>query len=179
MTYEELESMQKKRHICQIGFLTTDLKRSMDMWIEKLHVGPWRVVTMNNQSVTENAFLVDGELVDAPYQFVLAISYIGDMQVELIQPQFGPTIYQKFIDEHGEGIHHFKIVVPPEEWEENLAAYAERGMELTMTGKFGLSKYAYINSEKFVDFQVEFGDNIPNPSWPEGSNVYYYPPKEE
>ena len=105
-SYQELLDAQKSRKIVQIGFLTSNLQRSMDMWIEKNNVGPWRVCTMNNQSVSGNGFLVDGAMVDEPFQYFIAISYIGDMQVELIQPDYGPTIYQKFIDEHGEGIHH-------------------------------------------------------------------------
>lgn len=175
MTVEELREFGKTRKICQLGFLTSDLKCSMDMWIEKNHVGPWRVVTMNNKSCTGSGFLVDGALKDTPFQYFIAISYIGDMQIELIQPDYGPTIYQKFIDEHGEGIHHYKEVIAPENWDANLRAYEDRGMPVTMCGQFGLAKFAYVDSEPFMDFQVEFGDNIPNPAYPEAANVYYYP----
>lgn len=175
MTAEELRQSCKKRKICQLGFLTRDLKRSMDEWIEKNYVGPWRVVTMNNQSCTGSGFLIDGALQDAPYQYLIAISYIGDLQIELIQPEYGPTIYQKFIDEHGEGIHHYKEVISPEHWEENLKQFQQRGMPVTMCGQFGLAKFAYVDSQPFMDFQVEFGDNIPNPTFPEAGKVYYYP----
>lgn len=177
-SYQELLDAQKSRKIVQIGFLTSDLQRSMDMWIEKNNVGPWRVCTMNNQSVSGNGFLVDGAMVDEPFQYFIAISYIGDMQVELIQPDYGPTIYQKFIDEHGEGIHHYKELIAQKNWDATLERYEALGMPVTMKGQFGLAKYAYVDSEQFLDYQVEFGDNIPNPTWPEGSNVHYYPPEE-
>lgn len=99
------------------------------------------------------------------------------MQVELIQPDYDPTIYQKFIDEHGEGIHHYKEVILPENWDANLKEYADREMPVTMCGQFGLAKFAYVDSEPFLDFQVEFGDNIPNPTYPEAANIWYYPDK--
>lgn len=175
VTAEELIEFGKNRKICQIGFLTSDLKRSMDQWIEKYHVGPWRVSTMNNESCTGNGFLVDGALREEPFQYFIAISYVGDMQVELIQPDFGPTIYQKFIDEHGEGIHHFKEVIAPENWDANLKEYHKRGMPVTMQGQYGLAKYAYVDSERFLDFQLEFGDNTPNPTYPPAAKVYFYP----
>lgn len=177
MSAEELRESCKKRKLCQLGYVTSDLQRSMKDWVERLHVGPWRVVTMNNQSCTGSGFLMEGALQDAPYEYYIAISYIGDMQVELIQPGYGPTIYQQFIDTHGEGIHHYKELISPEDWDANLKAYADRGMPVTMQGQFGLAKFAYVDSEPFVNFQVEFGDNIPNPTFPEAANVWYYPEK--
>lgn len=175
MTSEELRESCKKRKLCQLGFVTSDLQRSMERWVEKLHVGPWRIVTMNNRSCTGSGFLIDGALKDEPYEYYIAISYIGDMQVELIQPGYGPTIYQRFIDTHGEGIHHYKEVIAPEDWESNLKACEARDMPVTMCGQFGLAKFAYVDSEPFVNFQVEFGDNIPNPTFPEEAKVRYYP----
>lgn len=175
LTNSILKEMNANRKICQIGFLTKDIKKSMQDWIDLLHVGPWRVVTLSNESVTDSGFLIDGVLEDAPYKFYLAISYIGDMQVELIQPVYGPTIYQKFIDERGEGIHHYKEQIKPEDWDAVIAEYERLGMKVTQKGKFGLARYAYVDSDPQLNFVVELSDNVPNPTYPEGCDLYYYP----
>ena len=175
LSSEMLKAINEKRKLCQIGFLTRDIKKSMQDWIDFLQVGPWRVVTLCNESVTDSAFLVDGALEDAPYKFYLAISYIGEMQVELIQPVYGPTIYQKFINERGEGIHHYKEQIRPEDWDGVLAEYERKGMRITQKGTFGLARYAYVDSDPLLNFVVELSDNVPNPTFPEGCDLYYFP----
>jgi methylmalonyl-CoA/ethylmalonyl-CoA epimerase len=51
---------------------------------------------------------IDGKRVTEPFKFLIGISWIGEIQVELIQPVYGPMIYEAFIQKHGEGLHHFK-----------------------------------------------------------------------
>lgn len=43
-----------------------------------------------------------------PADFVAHVSlgYVGDLQLELIQPVRGTSIYTEFLDEHGPGLHH-------------------------------------------------------------------------
>lgn len=178
-TAAELKEICAKRKLCQIGFVTSDIKKAMEDWVNYLQVGPWRVVTLSNTSVKDSAFLIDETLTDAPYEFYLAISYIGELQVELIQPGYGPTIYQKFIDERGEGIHHYKEEIKPEEWDTVIETYEKSGMRVTQKGTFGNARYAYVDSDPIVHFVVELSDNVPNPTFPEGSNVYYYPALED
>ena len=128
--------------------------------------------------MTDSAFLIDDELKDAEYKFYLAISYIGNTQVELIQPVYGPTIYQKFIDERGEGIHHYKEKIRPEDWDSVIASYEKLGMKVTQKGTYGNARYCYIDSDPKLHFIVELSDCVPNPEFPEGSDVYYFPDDE-
>ena len=110
MTYQELLDLNKKRNIVQLGIVTNDIERSMRDWVEKLKIGPWRYKIMSNESVKDATKFIDGETVSTsePFAFYNALTEVGNLQIELIQPLYGPTIYQKFLDEKGEGIHHFK-----------------------------------------------------------------------
>jgi methylmalonyl-CoA/ethylmalonyl-CoA epimerase len=40
MTNDELRAFNKTRHIQQIAWLTRDLEKSMQAWIDTLHIGP-------------------------------------------------------------------------------------------------------------------------------------------
>ena len=39
-----------------------------------------------------------------------AETHVGDMGFELLQPLEGPSIYREWLDEHGEGLHHFAVM---------------------------------------------------------------------
>jgi methylmalonyl-CoA/ethylmalonyl-CoA epimerase len=51
---------------------------------------------------------VDDKPVTEPFKFLIGLSWVGDMQLEIIQPVYGPTIYEAFIEKHGEGRHHIE-----------------------------------------------------------------------
>jgi len=57
---------------------------------------------------------------------LIGISWIGEIQVELIQPVYGPMIYEAFIQKHGEGLHHFKERVSQDDIDEVIKEYKEK-----------------------------------------------------
>jgi methylmalonyl-CoA/ethylmalonyl-CoA epimerase len=104
MTNDELRELNKRRKIHQIAWVTRDLEKSMKAWVENLKVGPWTVLTFTEKTL--KYLDVDGKRVTEPFKFLIGISWIGEIQVELIQPVYGPMIYEAFIRKHGEGLHH-------------------------------------------------------------------------
>ena len=46
-----------------------------------------------------------------PADFVasISLSYLGDMQLELIEPVRGPNIYSDFLRDSGPGLHHICV----------------------------------------------------------------------
>lgn len=174
MTNEELAAHNAKRKIYQIAWVTRDLDKSLKAWVENLKVGPWKVFSFTDETV--KGLKVGGEAVKEPFKFLIAISWIGDMEVEIIQPVYGPTIYQRFIDEKGEGLHHIKEKIEVEDFEKVLAGYREVGIEVTQTGQFEADFHFYLDTEKKVDFIYELG-NCPVQDLPPGLFKIYPPEK--
>src|SRR5260370_10585700 len=94
MNNEELRNFNRKRKIYQIAWVTRDLEKSMRAWVENLRIGPWTVLTFTDKSL--KYLKVDDKQVIEPFKFLIAISWVGDMQLELIEPVYGPTIYESF-----------------------------------------------------------------------------------
>src|SRR5215469_2463334 len=90
MTNDELRELNKKRKIHQIAWVTRDLEKSMKAWVDNLNVGPWTVLTFTDKTL--KYLDVDGKRVTEPFKFLIGISWIGEIQLELIQPIYGPTI---------------------------------------------------------------------------------------
>ena len=180
MNSQELTEYNRSRNIMQIGFVTRDLQKTMKNWVDYLKIGPWKVLTLSDESVVDPRFRVNGVLIEVtePFKFYCAMAKVGDMQFELIQPVYGQTIYQKFLDEKGEGIHHFKERISDIDWDNNLAYYESRDMPVTQSGLMGKALYAYVDSEPVLDFVLEFGNGARNDAYPPGSNVYYYPEED-
>jgi Glyoxalase/Bleomycin resistance protein/Dioxygenase superfamily len=174
MTNDELRELNKKRRIHQIAWVTRDLEKSMKAWVDNLKVGPWTVLTFTEKTL--KYLDVGGKRVTEPFKFLIGISWIGDIQLELIQPVYGPMIYEAFIQKHGEGLHHFKEYVSQDDINRVLAEYREKGIEVTQTGQFKEDFHYYLNTEPKLDFVLELGNcpllNLPKEEYP------VYPPEK-
>jgi len=156
MTNAELRELNKNRKIHQIAWVTRDLEKSMKAWVDNLKVGPWTVLTFTEKTL--KYLDVDGKRVTEPYKFLIGISWIGDIQVELIQPVYGPMIYEAFLQKHGEGLHHFKERISQDDIDAVLKEYKDKGIEVTQTGQFKEDFHYYLNTEPKLDFVLELGN---------------------
>jgi hypothetical protein len=81
---------------------------------------------------------------DQPADFVvdLALSYAGDMQLELIAPVSGENIYTEFLRDCGPGLHHICM-----ETEDMDAALEDAGAEVVQRGVMpGGMEFAYVSA---------------------------------
>ena len=84
-----------------------------------------------------------------PADFVasISLSYLGDMQLELISPVRGENIYSDFLRESGPGLHHICIEAPsPEGFDEVLSDAADQGAAVVQQGVMpGGLQFAYVS----------------------------------
>ena len=82
-----------------------------------------------------------------PADFVadIALSYAGDMQLELIAPVKGESIYTEFLDRSGPGLHH--ICVEAADINAFDAALEEQGTAVVQQGVMpGGMRFAYVSA---------------------------------
>lgn len=172
MTNDELRAHNASRRIHQIAWVTRDLERSMKAWVETLKVGPWKVFSFTDQTVKN--LMVGGEPVTEPFKFLIAISSMGDTELEIIQPVYGPTIYERFIREKGEGLHHIKERIDEASFGAVLGGYRAQDIGVTQTGQFFADFHFYLDTERRLDFIYELG-NCPVQDLPDGMFTVYPP----
>ncbi len=66
---------------------------------------------------------VAGKPVEEPFEFRIAITHVGDMEIELIQPVRGPMIYEEYLQRRGAGLHHIKEKIADERMADVVADY--------------------------------------------------------
>jgi hypothetical protein len=84
---------------------------------------------------------------DAPADFTcdISLSYAGDVQLELIQPVTGESIYTEFLSRTGGGLHHLCFEV--NDLEESLRTAAAQGIPCIQRGDMahGAIRFGYLD----------------------------------
>lgn len=134
----------------QIGFIVRDLEETMRVYVERYGIGPWEVTEMappELRDLTKN---------DEPaaYGMRIALTMVGSVQWELVQPTTGDSIYSEFLETRGEGLHH--ILLGADSYTETLELFRERGTPIKMTGNFkDLVSYAYLPTDDDLGYVLE------------------------
>ena len=90
--------------VIQMAYVVTDIQRAMQLWIEKLKVGPWFLLP--NFTGIDPQYRGKASQADVS----LAMSFAGHMNVELIQPNNdAPSVYREVLESRGPGFHHWGV----------------------------------------------------------------------
>ncbi|GAG35466.1 unnamed protein product [marine sediment metagenome] len=142
-----------ERKIIQVAQVVKDIDKAMKKYYEILNIGPWSVYTFAPPILRECTF--KGKPSDATW--VLALAWVGDTQLEIMQPLSGESVYTHFLDKKGEGFHHIK------EWVDDCAAsieeYRMKGIEVIQSGKYDEDEFYYLNTEPELGILYEIGNN--------------------
>lgn len=130
----------------QIAWVTHDLDATEAALTGLLGVKKW--VRMPEVHFGPDACSYRGE----PADFVagISLSYAGDMQLELIAPVRGASIYQEFLRDNGPGLHHICIEAPDaESFAALVAESAEQGAQVVQQGMMpGGIRFAYVSAPR-------------------------------
>jgi methylmalonyl-CoA/ethylmalonyl-CoA epimerase len=144
------------RRIIQVGIVVNDLQKSMEKYFSLWGIGPWEIHIFNSSTLKE--FKVKGKLID-DFEYLLAACWVGDFQIELMQPVKGPNIYWDFLKQNGEGIHHLKEYVEDSEIDKVLKEYEKKGILVIQSGKYDDDVFYYLNTKSDLGFLLEIGNN--------------------
>jgi methylmalonyl-CoA/ethylmalonyl-CoA epimerase len=159
-------------NVIEICFVTADYRRTMEGLV-RLGIGPWRVYTFDSTTVTDRTY----HGADADYAIKVCFADVGDMAVEIMQPLYGPTIFQEFLDKHGEGIQHIAFDCQEKPWTARMDEFAERGFPLVQAGRFmDLNAFAFFDTEAATGTTFETYSIPAGFVWPEPEQWYPGPP---
>lgn len=140
--------------IDQLGYVVPDIGAAMERWLGQLDVGPF----FHLPRPPLGGLRYRGRPTDAA--IAVALTYAGDLQVELIQPlDDHPSPYRDFALAQGSGLHHVARFAP--DFDAAVAARAAAGRDPVYEGH-GLTpdqRFAYFeagsNGEGTVEEVVE------------------------
>ena len=109
---------EKEGNIIQIAVVVKNLEKSIEKYAKVLGTRSWDIYTFSPGTGVRD-FIWKGEVVE-DFKYRIAITSFGNLQWELIEPVKNVPIYEKFLKEKGEGVHHIKQKVNEEDVERIL-----------------------------------------------------------
>lgn len=130
----------------QLGFVVEHLDDTMRAYHQTFGIGSWHVYTYGPNILSCMTY----KGVPTSYSSRIALGYMGNTRIELIQPLQGHTVYTDFIEKHGYGLQHLGIYV--QNIENALKQARNHEISIVMEGGgFGLDGdgyYAYLDTEE-------------------------------
>ena len=141
----------------QIGIVVRDLDSTIKNYVDEYGIGPWE---RHDELTPENAtdLRIDGQPV-APWRVAAASAMVGQVMWELIEPLDDESIYARFLAEKGEGVHHIAVATP--RFDDAVAAQAERGSTLVLSGTFSGIDVAYLPTDRDLGVILEIFSGMP------------------
>jgi methylmalonyl-CoA/ethylmalonyl-CoA epimerase len=159
--------------IAQVAIIVEDLEYAVENYWKLFGLSDWHFYTYGKPLVKRMTY--HGKPTE--YRMRVALSYLGPMRIELIEPLEGDTIYADFVAEHGYGVHHFGVLV--DDMVEALAQTEAAGLTVTMDGagfgRDGDGHYAYLGTEDKLGVTIELIERPRNRMQPEK----IYPPEDD
>jgi hypothetical protein len=136
--------------VAQIALVVRDLDALLERWIA-VGYGPWRVYEYGENLARRRYRGSDGT-----YAMLLAVSDTSP-QIELIQPLAGPSIYEDWLTERGEGLHHVGLLVDGD-FDAAVERLVAAGFPVIQSGDFGPlhdGRFSYHDTQAALGMIVE------------------------
>jgi len=121
----------KVKGINQIGLVVKDLKRTAENYWSILGIGPWDISMLEAPRIYDRTYY--GKPAWAREK--MGLVQVGAVQLELLEPVEGDSVYQDFLTEHGEGLHHMNFKV--DDLDETAEILAKEGFPTIQSGRAG------------------------------------------
>lgn len=135
-----LRAKVKVSELSHVGIVVRDLESSIKHYQNVLGIGPWKVINIEPSTVSNITY--HGRPVK--HRFKIALTRVGPMQLELLEPVEGDSIYRDFLEEHGEGVHHLGHV-RVDNIDEAVQQLEKDGFPCLQSGRFKGGAYAYMD----------------------------------
>ncbi len=155
----EFEPKDVFKNPIQIGMVVEDLEGALRNFEEILGIGPFTIVDFPPGG-EDVKMMYKGK--PEPFTAKFCFFNLGNIEIEVIQPLTGKTIWRDFLDEKGPGLHHIKFSVPEHE---PAKTYLE-GKDLSISqmgasvGKNLGKEWVYYDTEDKVGFAIELMNEI-------------------
>jgi len=137
--------------IKQLGMVVRDIDKTVEYYTS-LGIGPFKPLAMN---ITEK--WVRGKRVELKGRALVV--KLGPVELELIQPLEGPSIFFEFLKKRGEGLHHLGFPV------ENLDGEEERlvkqGLKVLQKGRGPNCGYTHFETDAIGGVVLEILKTLP------------------
>jgi hypothetical protein len=122
----------------QVGILVKDVEETARKLEKLIGIGPFQILEPEYRDLT-----LHGR--PGKFKIRIALAKAGPIQIELMQPLSGETIYDEYARRKGYGLHH--LAIRTENMEQSVADMEARGFKVIQSGNRPGTKWAYLDTE--------------------------------
>lgn len=135
--------------VTQIAIVVHDIERSIDRVSHAFGMAKPEIIITDTVDKARTNY----RGASSPAQAKLAFFHLGQVDLELIEPVGGPSIWQEHLDTKGEGVHHIAFAVP--DTAAAVTALKEQGMADVQHGYFEGGMYTYVDTAPQLGVMLE------------------------
>ena len=146
----------------QVGVIVKSVEASIKLLTEVFGLGPFRVFDWPTPGRSDLKRYYNGKAEN--FSAKMAFTEIGNIELELIQPTEGRSLWADFLSDHGPGIHHIRFNV--DEYEPVVDYLKNHGIDVTQCGE-GIrpgTRWANLGTEALIGFGIEIMKKLPGTS---------------
>jgi len=125
--------------IIQVGILVKDVEETARKLQKLMGIGPFKIMEPDYRDLTFHGKV-------GKFKIRLGLAQAGSIQIELMQPLYGETIYNEFAERKGYGLHHLGIRTV--DMERSMKEMEARGFHVIQSGNREGVKWAYLSTEE-------------------------------
>jgi hypothetical protein len=134
-----VESGSLGKEIVQVGILVKDIAEAAKRLEKLIGIGPFEILEPEYRDLTYRGKT-------GKFKMRIALARAGPIQIELMQPLYGETIYDEFAQRRGYGLHHLGIKT--DNMEQSVKEMQEKGFRVIQSGNRPGIKWAYLSTEE-------------------------------
>ncbi len=135
--------------VTQIGIVVRDIEAAVGRYCTILGLPRPEVILTDEPDKARTTY--NGQ--PTPARAKLAFFHLGQVDIELIEPVGGPSTWQAFLDENGEGVHHIAFWVL--DTDGAVRFLGRHDIPLEQQGYFTGGMYSYLDSSAALGVRLE------------------------
>lgn len=141
--------------VTQIGIIVSNMDRMLDKYVKVFNL-PTRPEVIITDTVEQARTSLRGE--PTPARAKLAFINMGQVQIELIEPDGQPSVWQEHLDKYGESVHHIAFQVKGTG--EVVKFLQDNNINVDQQGYYTGGMYTYVNSMPELGVTLELLENF-------------------
>lgn len=144
-------------NVIQIGIVVPDLNRAIEGYRDLLHLNKWNINYVDTTIGKGGNFHKNGKPIQAKAK--IAWVNLGNIELELIEPQDQYSPYADFLREHGPGIHH--VMLGTSDYASCLDYMESQNISALGGGELQGTRFQMFDTQELLGFICEIADGDP------------------
>jgi methylmalonyl-CoA/ethylmalonyl-CoA epimerase len=143
--------------VIQIGIVVSDVNKAIECYRDVLQVKKWHINHVDTAIGKGGNFHNNGHPIQARAR--IAWANIGNVELELIEPQDEQSPYAEFLREHGPGIHH--VMLGARNYDRCVNHMAKQNIAAVGGGELQNTRFQMFDTQGLLGFICEIAEGDP------------------